>query len=133
MKNIALSDEGRKSFRNLIADIIKNNKEIAECFPNSYYGYVSESIEEIGAREMLSNIANFIRNSASMLNRFEVTAYRYTDGNRYLQTNDDGLTKCYSEVELAIEYAMSVYTRNDIDAVRVKDKYTGGTKLDISK
>ena len=130
MGNIVLGDE--RNLHNLIEDIIKNNPNIRDSFPDSYTSYVAEAIIGKAGDDILGNLASTIMKFSDM-KRFAVIPNNYVDGNRYSTKDNAELTEYYGTIEEAISRAMELYARKDVDGVKVKDIFNCGTKLDIKK
>lgn len=130
MGNIVLGDE--RNLHNLIEDIIKNNPNIRDSFPDSYTSYVAEAIIGKAGDDILGNLASTIMKFSDM-KRFVVIPSNYVDENRYSTKDKAELTEYYDTIEEAISRAMELYARKDVDGVRVKDIFNCGTKLDIKK
>ncbi len=130
MGNIVLGDE--RNLHNLIEDIIKNNPNIRDSFPDSYTSYVAEAIIGKAGDDILGNLASTIMKFSDM-KRFAVIPNNYIDENRYSTKDNAELTEYYDTIEEAISRAMEFYARKDVDGVRVKDIFNCGTKLDIKK
>lgn len=130
MGNIVLGDE--RNLYNLIEDIIKNNPNIRDSFPDSYTSYVAEAIIGKAGDDILGNLASTIMKFSDM-KRFAVIPNNYVDGNRYSTKDNAELTEYYDTIEEAIPRAMELYARKDVDGVKVKDIFNCGTKLDIKK
>lgn len=130
MGNIVLGDE--RNLHNLIEDIIKNNPNIRDSFPDSYTSYVAEAIIGKAGDDILGNLASTIMKFSDM-KRFVVIPNNYVDENRYSIKDNAELTEYYDTIEEAISRAMELYARKDVDGVRVNDIFNCGTKLDIKK
>ena len=130
MGNIVLGDE--RNLHNLIEDIIKNNPNIRDSFPDSYTSYVAEAIIGKAGDDILGNLASTIMKFSDM-KRFAVIPNNYIDENRYSTNDNTELTEYYDTIEEAVSKAMGLYARADVDGVRVKDIFNCGTKLDIKK
>ena len=130
MGNIVLGDE--RNLHNLIEDIIKNNPNIRDSFPDSYTSYVADVIVEKAGDDILGNLASTIMKFSDM-KRFAVIASNYIDENRYTTKDNVELTEYYDTIEEAVPKAMELYARVDVDGVRVKDIFNSGVKLDIKK
>jgi hypothetical protein len=130
MGNIVLGDE--RNLHNLIEDIIKNNPNIRDSFPDSYTSCVAEAIIGKAGDDILGNLASTIMKLSDM-KRFAVIPNNYIDENRYSTKDNAELTEYYDTIEEAISRAMELYARKDVDGVRVKDIFNSGTKLEIKK
>lgn len=133
MKDIVLSDEGKRAFRILLSEIIKENTQIHQCFPGSLSGRVAEIIEKERGERIIYDIANAVKDCAASASRFEAKGYKYNKGDRYTRICIDSLTQYYNDVKQAVEYAMSIFDRSDVDAVEVTDRYANSSKLNIGK
>ena len=130
MGNIVLGD--KRNLHNLIEDIIKNNPNVHDAFPDSYTSYVTDVIVEKAGDDILGNLASTIMKFSDM-KRFAVIASNYVDENRYSMSDKTELTEYYDTIEEAVPKAMELYARADVDGVRVKDIFNSGVKLDIKK
>jgi hypothetical protein len=130
MGNIVLGDE--RNLHNLIEDIIKNNPNIRDSFPDSYTSYVADVIVGRAGDDILGDLASTIMRFSDM-KRFAVVPSNYVDENRYSTKDNVELTEYYDTIEEAVPRAMEMYARTDVDGVRVKDIFNCGTKLDIKK
>lgn len=130
MGNIVLGDE--RNLHNLIEDIIKNNPNVRDSFPDSYTSYVADVIVGKAGDDILGNLASEIMKCSDM-KRFAVIPSNYVDDNRYSMKDNTELTEYYDTIEEAVPRAMELYARKDVDGVRVKDIFNGGTKLEIKK
>ena len=133
MKDIVLSDEGKRAFRILLSEIIKENTQIQKCFPGSLSGRVAEIIEKERGEEIIYDIVDAVKDCAASASRFEAKGYKYDKGDRYTRICIESLTQYYTDVKQAVKYAMSIFDRDDIDAVEVTDRYANSSKLNIGK
>ena len=130
MRNIVLGDN--HNLRNLIEDIIKNNPNVHDAFPDSYTSYVAKVIVDEASDDILGYLASEIMKFGDM-KRFVVVPNNYIDEKRYTMKDNAELTEYYGTIEEAVPRAMELYARKDVDGVRVKDIFNNGIKLDIKK
>lgn len=133
MEKFVLSYEGKKYLRSLIEDVVSNNPSVKSSFPDAYVSYVSQVVVDNICDDIVRDLVGKVKTCGETTKRFIVTPYRYNDGNKCSMTGITNLKKTYDTIEEAVESAMTIFSRVDVDAVQVNDIYTCGCKLDIKK